>query len=104
MKRALAVSLLFAAPSVVALPVLAQAPAPAPSGFQFLDDEVTDTDFDVSAKVVKYGSELALNQEEKGDGYVLRLSNGKADLLETVKGKTTVLATAPLPKVALPAT
>ncbi|BCM89180.1 hypothetical protein IAD21_01024 [Abditibacteriota bacterium] len=101
MKRALAFSLLLATPSVALLPVSAQTPA-AP-GFQFLDDESEDAGFDVSAKVAKFGSELALNQAENGDGYVLRLSNGKADLLETIKGKTTTLASAPLPKVTLPA-
>ncbi len=108
MKRALAFSLLFAAPAVSLVPVKAQTPAPSAPGFQFLDDAVEESDasggFDISAKVTKFGSELALNQTEKGDGYVLRLSNGKADLLETVKGKTTTLATAPIPKVTLPAT
>ncbi|RYX86771.1 hypothetical protein EON83_00900 [bacterium] len=101
MKRALAFSLLLAAPSVAVLPASAQAPAA--SGFQYLDDEVEDPGFDVTAKVTKFGSELALNQAANGDGYVLRLSNGKADLLKTAKGKTITLASAPIPKVALPA-
>lgn len=104
MKRALAFSFLLAA-TPATTPLFAQTkPATATStGFQFLDDEAEDAGYDVSAKVQKFGSELALNQSDKGDGYVLRLSNGKADLLETVKGKTAILASAPLPKVALPA-
>ncbi len=103
MKRALALSFCFPTFAVV-LPVLAQPkPATAPAtGFQFLDDEAEDAGFDVTAKIEKFGSELALNQDEHGDGYVLRLSNGKADLLKTVKAKTQILASAVLPKVALP--
>ncbi len=97
MKRALLLPLLLAA----ATPALAQ-PKPAPA-WQFLDDEAEDTDFDVSAKVEKFGSELALDQDAQGGGYVLRLGNGKADLLETTGGKTFLVASAPLPKVALPA-
>ena len=97
MKRALLLPLLLAA----AVPALAQ-PKPAPA-WHFLDDEAEDTDFDVSAKVEKFGVELALDQTAGGDGYVLRLGNGKADLLETAGGKTAVLASAALPKVTLPA-
>ena len=100
MKRAL-VLLSLTAPLALALPVLAQS-KPAP--WQYLDDEAEDEGFDVSAKVQRFGSELALVQNDKGEGYVLRMGNGKADLLETIKGKTSVLASTPLPKVTLPTT
>ncbi len=81
-----------------------QAPAkPSPTSWQFLDDEVEDPGFDVSAQVRALPGELALDQTPSGDGYSLRLTGGKIALSETIKGKTAMVASAPLAKVALPA-
>jgi len=94
----------FLLPFLLAAPVLAQAqPKAAPLAWQFLDDAVEDPDFDVSAKISALPAEVALDQTATGDGYALRLSNGKIALSETVKGKTATLATAPLAgKTAMP--
>jgi len=99
MKRILFCSLLLAAP----LLAHAQPKAP-PASWQFLDDEAEDSDFDVSAKVGALPAELALDQTASGDGYSLRLGNGKIALSETIRGKTSLLAQAPLAgKMAFPA-
>jgi hypothetical protein len=103
MKRAFLLPLFVAASTPVwAQPKLAPAKS-SPTSWQFLDDEVEDAGFDVSARVRALPGELALDQSASGDGYSLRLASGKITLLETIKGKTKTLASAPLPKTAFPA-
>ena len=99
MKRVFLLPFLVAA----SIPALAQ-PQPAPASWQFLDDEVEDPGFDVSARLRALPGELALDQTSSGDGYALRLTSGKITLMETVKGKTATLASTPMVPVTFPAT